>query len=96
MEANEANLLALTNCLRQTISPDINQRKAAENYLKSVEGQRGFAILLLTVLKADHQADATIKTAAAIAFKNFIKSNWKVVSLHNFRVISGSIYGFST
>ena len=80
MEMNEENLQALTTYLQQTMSPDIKLRKPAEDFLKSVEGQQGYAMLLLALLGSERPVGNDIKLAAAIAFKNFIKRNWKVVS----------------
>ena len=75
--------MALTGYLQQTMSPDAAVRKPAEEYLKSVEGQQGFGILLLTLLgneaNAGDPTQAAVKVAAAITFKNYIKRNWKVV-----------------
>ena len=73
MELNEENLQALSNYLQQTMSPDINLRKPAEDYLISFEGQQGYAMLLLALLSADRPVGNEVKLAAAIAFKNFIK-----------------------
>ena len=81
MEMNEENLQALTTYLQQTMSPDINHRKPAEDFLRTVEGQRGYAMLLLALLGTERQVAIDIKLAAAIAFKNFIKRNWKVVCI---------------
>ena len=78
---NEENLQALSNYLQQTMSPDINLRKPAEDFLRSVEDRQGYAMLLLALLGAERQCGNDIKLAAAIAFKNFIKRNWKVVSI---------------
>ena len=80
MELNEENLQALSTYLQQSMSPDINLRKPAEDFLRSVEGQRGYAILVLALLGPDRQVADAIKIAGAITFKNFIKRNWKVVS----------------
>lgn len=75
---NAANLEGLAAYLRQTLSNDITERKTAEKYLESVEGNQNYAILLLTVMSKD-EADANIRVSAAITFKNFIKRNWRVV-----------------
>jgi len=77
MEANEQNLTAMANYLGQTMSPDREVRKGAEEFLRSVEGQQGYPILLLTLLNKEN-VDISIKIAASITFKNFIKRNWKV------------------
>ena len=81
MELNEENLQALSTYLQQTMSPDINLRKPAEDFLRSVESQRGYAMLLLALLGPERQVAYDIKLVASISFKNFIKRNWKVVSL---------------
>ena len=81
MDATPENLMALSNYLKQTMSLDAAARKPAEDFLRSLEGQRGFPLLLLTLLGSqDSSPDSpTIKLAAAITFKNYIKRNWKVV-----------------
>jgi hypothetical protein len=81
MEVNAENLAGLSNYLQQTLKPEVHLRKPAEDFLKNVEKQKGYSILLLTLLSPENAADPTIKVAAAIAFKNFIKRNWKVVSI---------------
>ena len=82
MEATPENLNVLTNYLEQTLNPAANVRKPAEDFLKSVEGQRGYGLLLLTLLRGNcpgaAEANPAVKVAAAITFKNFIKRNWKV------------------
>ena len=75
------NLTAMANYLGQTMSPDREVRKGAEEFLRSVEGQQGYPILLLTLLNKEN-VDISIKIAASITFKNFIKRNWKVVSTY--------------
>lgn len=86
MDANPENLNALSNYLRQTMSPDASARKPAEQFLQQVEVQKGFPILLLTLLDSnDNDPNVmTMKQAAAINFKNYIKRNWKVVSCFSF------------
>lgn len=75
MEVNEANITALVNYLRQTLSPDAAIRRPAEKYLQSIEGTRHFPILLLHVI--DQPAiDLMIRVSGAVAFKNFVRRNW--------------------
>lgn len=51
----------------------------AEKFLESIEVNQNYpAILLHLVEKVE--IDITIRIAGAIAFKNYIKRNWKVVS----------------
>ena len=66
MEMNEENLQALTTYLQQTMSPDINLRKPAEDFLKSVEGQHGYAMLLLAMLGTERQVAMDIKVVKNI------------------------------
>ena len=73
------SITALAGYLQQTMSPDINIRKPAENYLRKLEAQSGYALGLLSLLSPSCQVGNDIKLASAIAFKNYIKRNWKVV-----------------
>ena len=79
MEVNAENLAGLSGYLEHTLKPEVHLRKPAEDFLKKVESQKGYSLLLLTLLSPDNAADPTIKVAASIAFKNFVKRNWKVV-----------------
>ncbi|CAH0391298.1 unnamed protein product [Bemisia tabaci] len=77
MEISEENMMSLSNYLQQTLSVDINVRRPAEKFLESVEGNQNYPLLLLHVV--DKQTvDMTIRIAGAVAFKNYIKRNWKV------------------
>ncbi|XP_075985331.1 chromosome segregation 1 [Anticarsia gemmatalis] len=77
MEVTEENLATLANYLQQTLNPDPNIRRPAEKFLESVEINQNYAILLLHLIDKD-AVDLTIRVAAAIAFKNYIKRNWPV------------------
>jgi exportin-2 (importin alpha re-exporter) len=75
MEVNDANVTALVNYLRQTLSHDASIRRPAENYLKSIENTKHFPILLLHVV--DQPAiELVIRVSGAVAFKNFVRRNW--------------------
>lgn len=50
----------------------------AEKFLEGVEVNQNYPILLLHLIDKDG-IDMTIRVAAAIAFKNYIKRNWPVV-----------------
>ena len=82
MDPTPENLMALSNYLRQTMSPESAARKPAEEFLRSVENQRGFPLLLLNLLGSEDSNPEmmAVKLAAAINFKNYIKRNWKIVS----------------
>lgn len=80
MELNQENIDALSKYLQQTLSHETNVRKAAEKYLECVEGNKNYALLLLMLLNNGDTA-MHIRTSAAITFKNFVKRNWRVVSV---------------
>lgn len=52
---------------------------SAEKFLESVEVNQNYPLLLLHLVDKEdvHQ---TIRVAGAVAFKNYVKRNWKVVS----------------
>lgn len=51
----------------------------AEKFLESVEGNQNYPILLLTVLEKSQED--VIRVCSAVTFKNYIKRNWRVVSI---------------
>ncbi|XP_045505161.1 exportin-2 [Colias croceus] len=77
MEVTDENLATLANYLQQTLNPDPNIRRPAEKFLEGVEVNQNYAILLLHLVDKD-SADLTIRVAAAVTFKNYIKRNWAV------------------
>ncbi|XP_074106561.1 chromosome segregation 1 [Cotesia typhae] len=77
MEIDERNVLTLSSYLKHTLSPDVNVRRPAEKFLESIETNQNYPALLLHLIgKQDY--DSTIRVAGAVAFKNYIKRNWKV------------------
>lgn len=52
---------------------------AAEKFLESIEVNQNYPALLLHLVEKQ-DIDLTIRIAGAVAFKNYIKRNWKVVS----------------
>lgn len=52
---------------------------SAEKFLESVEGNQNYSLLLLTLLEKSQ--DNVIRVCAAVTFKNYIKRNWRIVSL---------------
>lgn len=78
MEVNDTNLQTLGVYLETTLNPDPSQRRKAEKNLESVEGNSGFAHLLLTLINHPH-FPLHIRQAAAITLKNFVKRNWRIV-----------------
>jgi len=51
----------------------------AEKYLESVESMQNYPLLLLHLVDLA-TVEIPIRVAASIAFKNFVKRNWAVVS----------------
>ncbi|RUP48679.1 Cse1-domain-containing protein [Jimgerdemannia flammicorona] len=73
MEVNEQNLAALSQYLRQTLDPET--QKQAEQFLVSVEGQINYPLLVLKLV-TDEKTEPTLRFAAALLFKNYVKRNW--------------------
>ncbi|KAF5399333.1 Importin alpha re-exporter [Paragonimus heterotremus] len=66
----------LLDVLHKTLSADPTERKTAETYLKSVELQPSYSAYLLEIV-LDNSCNMSARLAAAIVFKNFIKTYWK-------------------
>ena len=78
MEATPGNLQALAGYLSQILSTDYSVRNPAEKHLEQVEGTENYSQLLLQLADME-SAEMTIRLAAAINFKNFVKRNWRVL-----------------
>ena len=65
MEVNAQNIQQLGVYLQQTLSPQNEVRKPAEEFLQSVEGNQNYPILLLNLLQSD-SVDVTIKVKVHI------------------------------
>lgn len=79
MELNDSHLPLLSDYLEKTLNPDIKVRKPSEVFLQSLEKDRGYPLLLLTLLNPESSTAINVKVAAAVSFKNFVKRNWKVM-----------------
>ncbi|CAK9813415.1 Cse1 [Anthophora plagiata] len=77
MELTDDNLLTLREYLKHTLSPDVNVRRPAEKFLESVEVNQNYPLLLLHLVDKS-EINITIRIAGAVAFKNYVKRNWKV------------------
>lgn len=78
LEISEENLTSMAHYLQQTLNPVQTERRAAEKYLENMEGLGNYSILLLTLVSQDI-VDMTIRQAAAITFKNFVKKRWRII-----------------
>ena len=80
MEINDQSLSFLHEMLLKILSSDNNTRKSSETYLKSIELQEGYSILVLTLIKhlvnSINPQDIAIRQSASILFKNLIKNHW--------------------
>ena len=73
MEVNAQNIQQLAVYLQQTLSPQNEVRKPAEDFLQSVEANQNYPVLLLHLLQSDG-ADLNIKVSVQIkknTSKNF-------------------------
>ncbi|XP_076289313.1 chromosome segregation 1 [Lasioglossum baleicum] len=77
MELTDDNLLTLSEYLKHTLSPEVHVRRPAEKFLESVEVNKNYPLLLLHLVEKS-EIDITIRIAGAVAFKNYVKRNWKV------------------
>lgn len=74
----EAELPAL---LTQTLSPDRDQRRGAEDKLSKLETQPGFSLALLRLVQ-QHSAPTAgpesrpLRSSASIYFKNLVRRSW--------------------
>ncbi|XP_076259837.1 chromosome segregation 1 [Rhynchophorus ferrugineus] len=77
MEVSDENLQTLGKYLFETLNSDVTVRRTAEKFLEGVEVNQNYPLLLLHLVHRP-ETDALIRTAGAIAFKNYIKRNWTV------------------
>ena len=71
----ESNLLAVSEYLNQTLSPDDAIRRPAEQSLQALQREPGYSLWLLKLIQEPSLPPYTSQ-AAAIAFKNFVKTYW--------------------
>eukprot|EP01038_Epipyxis_sp_PR26KG_P004977 gene4977-6960_t len=81
MEINDQSLGLLQDLLLNILSPDNNTRKKAEEYVKSIETQQGFPLLVVGLISrlishSDAQS-AAVRQSAAVLFKNLVKRRWE-------------------
>ena len=69
---------SLASSLQQSLSPDPATRRSAERQLDELKAQPGFSQVVLQLAQAN-DANAAIRQAAALLFKNFIRNGWERV-----------------
>lgn len=65
----------LSQCFLQTLAPNPEPRKQAENFLKQAADQAGYGITILRLL-SEPSVDEQVRQAAAVNFKNHVKFRW--------------------
>ncbi|TPX53175.1 hypothetical protein SeMB42_g00951 [Synchytrium endobioticum] len=73
--ADMASIQSIAECFSQTFQPAT--RKQAEANLALLEAQPGFAVLLLQLVQ-DGNTSESVRIAAGLYFKNYIKKYWKM------------------
>ncbi|KAJ1727045.1 importin-alpha export receptor [Coemansia biformis] len=66
---------SLAQSLQQSLSANAQERKQAEKYLASIEQAAHFVVPLLQLVN-NEATDGTVRFAAALYFKNFVKRRW--------------------
>jgi len=80
MEVNEQNLAQLRDVIERFLSPNSAAIKEAEAYMKTIETQQGFTLVLLSLIQSLSSsvapADVAVRQTAAVIFKNAVKARW--------------------
>ncbi|KAJ2697257.1 importin-alpha export receptor, partial [Coemansia spiralis] len=66
---------SLAQSLQQSLSANAQERNQAEQYLKSIESAAQFVVPLLQLVNSE-ATEPTVRFAAALYFKNFVKRRW--------------------
>ena len=70
----------LASALQTSLSPNPAERRAAERTLDTLKASPGFSQVALELAQSSNAGyDKSIRQAAAVAFKNFIRQGWKKV-----------------
>eukprot|EP00899_Mesostigma_viride_P021200 jgi/Mesvir1/29081/Mv18387-RA.1 len=72
-------LNTLVRCFMQTMCPEREPRKMAEEYLRNASLKPGYAITILNVVAESNVVAVEVRQAAAVNFKNFVRQNWNPV-----------------
>ncbi|KAF9616409.1 hypothetical protein IFM89_029663 [Coptis chinensis] len=82
MEWNQETLQTLSQCFVQTLSPNPEPRRQAESYLSDAADRPSFGLVVLRLV-ADSSVDEQIRQAAAVTFKNHLRSRWVTLDGRN-------------
>lgn len=76
MSVDDSTFLNLAALLQRTLTDDAQTRKSAESELLRMETCKNYGVSTLLLTRRP-DVEPVIRVSAAIAFKNFIKRNWK-------------------
>eukprot|EP00252_Welwitschia_mirabilis_P008441 TRINITY_DN2027_c0_g1_i1.p1 TRINITY_DN2027_c0_g1~~TRINITY_DN2027_c0_g1_i1.p1 ORF type:complete len:966 (-),score=126.84 TRINITY_DN2027_c0_g1_i1:393-3290(-) len=75
MQYSPETAQTLSQCFLQTLVPNPEPRRQAEEYLRRAAEQPGFGIVVLQLI-SDVGVDEQVRQAAAVNFKNHVRLHW--------------------
>lgn len=78
MAQPQVSIDQLRTVLSQTLSPDAEVRRAAERHLDDAQKVPSHPLQVLRLVASSDAADAAVRQAAAVHFKNIVKKGWDV------------------
>jgi len=80
MQATPENIHGLRDVISRSMAPDSAIIKEAEAQIKQIEGQQGFTLVLLHLIKglcpSTVREDIAVRQASSVLFKNAVKKRW--------------------
>ena len=76
------NTQQLAQLLIASFSPDASARRDSERKIDHLQNEAGFGHLALELAK-DTSCNRSVRQAAALVFKNWVKGNWELVRIAN-------------
>ncbi|GLJ21568.1 hypothetical protein SUGI_0400040 [Cryptomeria japonica] len=77
MQYTPETIQSLSQCFLQTLVPNPEPRRQAEEYLKQAANQPGYGIAILRLL-SEQAVEEQVRQAAAVNFKNYVRYRWAV------------------
>eukprot|EP01018_Ginkgo_biloba_P023988 Gb_25747 [translate_table: standard] len=75
MQYTTETVQSLSQCFLQTLAPNPEPRRQAEEFLKGAADQPGYGITILRLL-SEPSLDEQVRQAAAVNFKNHVRYRW--------------------